>query len=389
MFGTSGTFGNRPTGLFGSTPTTTQNQMNALEVPSPPDDTVQVLKFNPPITGRPFLLSSGSWDSVVRVWQVNENGQCEPKAQQTVGGPVLSLEWFEDGTKLFIGSADQKVYCWDLESNQVLVCGTVLLSMLFQMPTEAFWTSQVTDNGRMKKVFFFLKNKIAVFSTLSDVISFRFWDMRQLPTQTSLATIQLPERVYCGDMLYPMAVIGLANRRMKVYKLDSEPREVKDTETTLKFQSRCVAIFKDKNNVHPAGFGLGSIEGRVAIQYVEATNPKDNFTFKCHRSPELINGFQEIYAVNDICFHPKYGTLATAGSDGRISFWDKDSRTKLKTSDAMPHPITCISLHGSGQILAYAVGYDWSKGHEGNNPSQGAKIFLYPCDQELKPKPKK
>ena len=369
MFGTSGAFGNRSGGLFGSSPATTQNQMNAVEVPSPPDDTVQVLKFNPQISGRPVFLSSGSWDSVVRVWQVSENGQCEPKAQQTMGGPVLSLEWFEDGTKLFIGSADQKVYCWDLESNQVLVCGT--------------------HDGGVKTCHWIKSTNYSCLMTGSWDKTLRFWDMRQLPTQSAIATIQLPERVYCGDMLYPMAVIGLANKRLKIYRLDNEPAEVKDVDTPLKFQSRCVAIFKDKNNVHPCGFGLGSIEGRVAIQYVEATNPKDNFTFKCHRSSELINGFQEIYAVNDICFHPKYGTLATAGSDGRVSFWDKDSRTKLKTSDAMPHPVTCLSLHGSGQILAYAIGYDWSKGHEGNNPSQGGKIFLHPCDQDLKPKPKK
>ena len=71
------------------------------------------------------------------------------------------------------------------------------------------------------------------------------------------------------------------------------------------------------------GFALGSVEGRVAIQYVNAQNPKDNFTFKCHRSNGVTNGFQDIYAVNDIAFHPAHGTLATVGSDGRFSFWDK------------------------------------------------------------------
>uniref|UniRef100_A0A914R9X0 Uncharacterized protein n=1 Tax=Parascaris equorum TaxID=6256 RepID=A0A914R9X0_PAREQ len=77
-------------------------------VPSPPDDTVQALKFNPPIAGQPVFLVSGSWDSVIRVWQVNETGQCEAKAQQNVGGPVLDVEWFEDGTKIFIASADKQ-----------------------------------------------------------------------------------------------------------------------------------------------------------------------------------------------------------------------------------------------------------------------------------------
>lgn len=65
--------------------------------------------------------------------------------------------------------------------------------------------------------------------------------------------------------------------------------------------------------------------------------------------------------MNDIAFHPNYGTLATVGSDGRISFWDKDARTKLKTSEPMPAPVTRAVIHSSGQMLAYAIGYDWSK----------------------------
>ena len=37
--------------------------------------------------------------------------------------------------------------------------------------------------------------------------------------------------------------------------------------------------------------------------------------------------------MNDIAFHPQHGTLATVGSDGKYSFWDKDARTKLKVSN--------------------------------------------------------
>lgn len=37
-------------------------------------------------------------------------------------------------------------------------------------------------------------------------------------------------------------------------------------------QHRCVAIFKDKQN-KPTGFALGSIEGRVAIHYINPPNP--------------------------------------------------------------------------------------------------------------------
>ena len=45
----------------------------------------------------------------------------------------------------------------------------------------------------------------------------------------------------------------------------------------------------------------------MAISYANVQNPKDNFTFKCHRSNGVTNGFQDIYAVNDIAFHPVHG----------------------------------------------------------------------------------
>lgn len=69
----------------------------------------------------------------------------------------------------------------------------------------------------------------------------RFWDMRQLPQQNALSTIQLGERVYCSDVVSPMGVIALANKHVKLFNLDTQPREVGDTESPLKFQ---VYIFK-------------------------------------------------------------------------------------------------------------------------------------------------
>ena len=68
-----------------------------------------------------------------------------------------------------------------------------------------------------------------------------------------------------------------------------------------------------------------------------------------------------IKQVNAISFHPVHGTLATVGSDGRFSFWDKDARTKLKTSEQLDQPITACSFNNNGNIFAYASSYDWSK----------------------------
>lgn len=63
-------------------------------------------------------------------------------------------------------------------------------------------------------------------------------------------------------------------------------------------QHRCVSVFIDKRTNQPTGFALGSIEGRVAIHYANPQNPKDNFTFKCHRSNGSAGNVQDIYAVS-------------------------------------------------------------------------------------------
>lgn len=92
-----------------------------------------------------------------------------------------------------------------------------------------------------------------------------------------------------------MAVVGTATRGLIVYQLEGSPREYKPVELSLKYQYRCVAIFRDKKKV-PTGFAIGSTEGRVAIHHLNLST-KENFTFKCHRTNGTPNGYQDIYAV--------------------------------------------------------------------------------------------
>jgi WD40 repeat protein len=108
-----------------------------------------------------------------------------------------------------------------------------------------------------------------------------------------------------------------------------------------------------------------------------------NFAFKCHRIEN------DIYAVNSIAFHPTFGTFATAGSDGTIHFWDKDSKQKLKGFNRCPAPITATTFNRDGTIFAYSVSYDWSKGHEHHNPNSKNYIFLHATEEsEVRPKKK-
>jgi mRNA export factor len=74
------------------------------------------------------------------------------------------------------------------------------------------------------------------------------------------------------------------------------------------------------------------INSQLRNRHVDDKMATSNFSFKCHRKEAgaAARGSSLVYAVNDISFHP-FGTFSTAGADGTINLWDKDSKTRLKS----------------------------------------------------------
>jgi mRNA export factor len=188
------------------------------------------------------------------------------------------------------------------------------------------------------------------------------------------------------DVQYPLMVIGTAERHIVIINLSNPTTIFKTLPSPLKWQTRTIACFPAGN-----GFAVGSIEGRVAIQYIEDKDTTLNFSFKCHRkdATPATKDSTLVYAVNNICFHQEHGTFVTCGSDGSISSWDKDSKIRLKTFDSLGGPVVSSAYNHNGTIFAYAVSYDWSKGHSGMTPGHPNKVFLHACkDDEVKKRPK-
>jgi len=209
----------------------------------------------------------------------------------------------------------------------------------------------------------------------------KYWDPR-VATGQAVAAVKLPERVYCMDVNGPLMVVGTAERHIQIYDVRKYNQPFRDFTSPLKFQSRCIATFPDRS-----GFALGSIEGRVAISHVEQKDLKKNFAFKCHRHGA---NQTEVFAVNSIAFHQRYGTFATAGSDGAYVFWDKDSKQRLKLFNRMPQPISASQFSRDGSMYAYAVGYDWSRGAEYYDKTKPPSIFIHGVlDTEIAPREKR
>lgn len=93
-------------------------------------------------------------------------------------------------------------------------------------------------------------------------------------------------------------------RIIHVYDLTSGPQEFSKRESSLKMQTRCVACFPTRD-----GYALGTIQGRVSINYVSEGPAERNFSFRCHRvstpGHHSSQKKDDIYAVNSISFHPR------------------------------------------------------------------------------------
>ncbi|XP_001950323.2 mRNA export factor-like [Acyrthosiphon pisum] len=341
------------------------NPNNDFEVTQPPDDTVSALEFSPATVQQTYLLSGG-WDNTARCWEVGQNGQTEPKAMQSMSMPILDVCWSGDGTKVFMASCNQQVNCWDLASNQ---------------------TMQVeTHDAPVSTCHWIETPSYTCIMTCSWDKTFKLWDLR---SSAPAMTVNLPERVYCADVGYPLVIFGTASRGFVFYNLEGTPSLSGSISSPSAHQHRCIAVFKDKVTKCPTGFGFGDCSGRLCIflNIHKQRHQRENFSFKCHRhNIRGVRTTQNIYAVNDIKVHPVHGTIASVGSDGTFAFWNKETRTRLMVSSILDQPITKCCFNSDGQIFAYSSGYDWSKGHEYYNPALKPKIFLRPCFEEMKPK---
>ncbi|KAG1177201.1 hypothetical protein G6F70_002846 [Rhizopus microsporus] len=323
-----------------------------FEVANPPTDGVSGIDFS---TQADYLAVS-SWDNQVRIYEVQASGNTIPKASYAHEGPALCVAWSKDGTKVVSGGADKAGRMFDITTGQS--------------------TQVAQHDDTIKSVKFLDQGNVLATGSWDKTI--RYWDLR---SPTPIGTVQLPERLYSMDARGPLMVAATAEKHVCLFDLNNPTVIFKQITSPLKWQTRVVSCFADSK-----GFAIGSIEGRVGIQYVDEKEASKNFSFKCHRDDS-----KNIYAVHDINFHPIHGTFSTAGADGTFSFWDKDSKQRLKPFPKVNGQITSTAFNRNGSIFAYAVSYDWSKGYKQALPTLTPKIYLHAVrDEEIKPRtPKK
>ena len=317
--------------------------------------------------------------SKVSAYEINsDNGSSNKIGEYKNSAPPLDIVWGSNGSNIISAGCDKIIKIWNPQQQSPMIIG------YHSKPIRKIAFASDNNNNNNNS------------SPSSMVISggwdkdLKYWDPKQSTPYilnkesycselSPIFSLSLNERIYAMDLKFPLLCVALANKKVVIFDVRNPNKAIKEMNTLLKHQLRCIACFPDQK-----GFAVGSVEGRCAIHYINEDLDRNmkNFAFKCHRKK------QNVYGVNTLKFHDKLGTFGSGGGDGTIYFWDKDEKQKLKEFKQMNLPITDIDFNYNGQLFAYSISYDWSKGIEYFQPkSQKPNIFIHKLQlNEIQPK---
>lgn len=325
-------------------------------LPQPPNDTISCMSWSP-VNNH---LAVSSWDNSVRIYEVAPTGDAQPRAMYEHEQVCLSCAWWPDGTKVISGGGDNAVRSYDLATGQQVQIGG----------HDALVTGvAIVDVGQ------------PMVASVSYDKTLKYWNLQ---SQQPVATVQLPDRASHVVSAKKFMAVICVNKQALIFNLDNPSTVFKTLETSLKMPTESVAAM-------PEGTGLSqaTAEGRCDVHHLNPVTP--DLTFKCHRKINSASGKpDEVFNVGSVNFHPTFGTLLTAGADGTLSMWDPAKRARLsviKTDKS--EAITATSFNAQGTLLAYATGYDWSKGFQYNTADHVPTVKIHVVQEwEVKPKPK-
>ncbi|KAA0169263.1 hypothetical protein FNF28_02217 [Cafeteria roenbergensis] len=326
-------------------------------------DTISSISWAP--SGR-FLCTAG-WDAKVRVFQLNamppaaNAGATYKGAQNSIGAPVLDAKWLAEDQLVFCG-LNRQVQIWNVTANSLTAVGIHDAGVRNVVP--------IPEMGAVVSAGF--DKALRVF----DVRTPRCVHVVPLASTVMSMDAALDLVVVAGGQIKTSSTKAYNHRAgaIELFNMRMLPRPERQFESPLKFQSRVVKVFPDASS-----FVLGSVEGRCTFRLRDAARDgvKDagGFNFRCHRDTR-----NNAYCVNAIDTQPNTGgapgpgrsrpfsdVFITGGSNGSITLWDRGLRKRV--SEQWPGrpqtPISALKFDPTGYYLAYAHGYDWSKGSLG------------------------
>lgn len=240
------------------------DQQELRSLPDPPTDGItQLCYFQRESSDS--LLAVTSWDGALRLYDTTA---MKPICLQSMeSGPLLGLSVCSAGKSVFTGGLDGAIRKFDIDSTSVAVIGHHSPHIKEPSDTESVACSCLSSIS-----FGDPKAPTRFIASAGWDKNFYIWDTSNCHKKP-VVEIKLPGKAFSMDVdtsSGTRVAIVTSGRRVVVIdvKLDENNSPtasiVLDRESSLKYQSRVCRFFPDGR-----GLAIGSIEGRVAIEFLE------------------------------------------------------------------------------------------------------------------------
>ncbi|CAO3618305.1 unnamed protein product [Cunninghamella blakesleeana] len=200
------------------------------------------------------------------------------------------------------------------------------------------------------------------------------WDPQ---SSTSIGKYELRHKVFDMDLKDNKLAIAMAYRKVYIYDTRNMNKPWQIRELKLRNMLKCIRLMPDGK-----GFACSSIEGKAVLEYFDDEEQKKTTTFKLHR--QIVDGYEVVYPVNCLTFHPTHGTFSSGGSDGVVSIWDPINKKRLRQYSKFPEEISSVVFNNNGTQLAIGSSYTFD---EGERPHYPDAIYIRNVDEyDCKPR---
>ncbi|XP_055962309.1 mitotic checkpoint protein BUB3.3-like [Mercurialis annua] len=195
-----------------------------------------------------------------------------------------------------------------------------------------------------------------------------FWDMRleKSPSYTMNLGAEVKSMSLSGFDL--MLALG---KSVNVYDLRNMETPLHFKESCMDVGIKCISSFPDCR-----GYAVGSVDGRVALKFLDPSKTNERYAFRCH--PRSKDGKAHLVSINDIVFNPIIcGTFVTGDNDGNVIAWQNENKRRLCEFPRYQNSVASLSFNHSGELLAVACSYTYQ---EANEKEVTPEVFIQKLD---------
>ncbi|ERF76541.1 hypothetical protein EPUS_09177 [Endocarpon pusillum Z07020] len=329
---------------------------NHFPVGTPPSDAISSVKFSPLPNSSKLLVSS--WDRNVYLYAV-EPDQGSP--DQKTCSLLQTFEYRAPVLDVCFGANDEEFYTagldWDVRHTNATTSEQTVLS---------------THDAGVKSVVYSKEHNLVISASWDSTLHIHQATSPSSPP----AVIPLPSKAFTVSSTPTKLVVGMASRAFHIYELSNLAKAAAEAATqsspttidvdphqrregSLKFMTRAVATMPTDS-----GYASSSIEGRVAVEWFDASSESQSrkYAFKCHR--QTIDGVDVVYPVNALAFHPIHGTFASGGGDGLVALWDGVAKRRIRQYPKYGSSVAALAFSADGRYLAVAVSPGFEDGKD-------------------------